>query len=356
MSPPVATDAAFSHASNGVVSSTSVDPTGTVLVIGSMASATSGAYQKVVEAYTGRQVEMHMVDRLTDGATSLTPSTYPLAHLVVPYADASSPSLLSSLHSALRSNAKIIVEAGELVDATTAQKVKAELTIAGFTDVQADNATGVVSATKPNTPAAASFSIGSSSSGSSALPLRRKLGGGASSAAKKSLWATQPASSNDLIDQSSLLRDDDFIATTAVKRPDCDVGPGQGKKKKACKGCTCGLRELQEEEERTANSVVQLDTEDMDMPNAAPVEGGKRTEVTETIIGKDGKPKTIKRIQVDTKGATSSCGSCFLGDAFRCSSCPFLGLPAFEPDRRSRSQQAWTTTFKGKKVAKVSSV
>lgn len=338
MSPPVATDASFSHNSNGVVSSTSVDPTGTVLVIGSMTSAQSGAYQKAVEAYSGRQVEMHMVDRLTDGATSLAPSTYPLAHLAVHYADASSPVLLSSLHSALQPNAKIIVEAGELVDATTAQKVKAELTIAGFTDIQTDVATGVVSATKPAS-ASSSFSIGSFSGSSSALPLRRKLGGGASASAsaKKSLWATQPASANDLIDQSSLLRDADFIATTAVKRPDCDVATGQSKKKKACKGCTCGLRELQEEEERNANAnVVQLDTEDMDMPGASSSDGagGKRTEVTETIIGKDGKPKTIKRIQVDTKGATSSCGSCFLGDAFRCSSCPYLGLPAFEPGQK----------------------
>ncbi|CBQ71766.1 conserved hypothetical protein [Sporisorium reilianum SRZ2] len=334
MSPPVATDATFSHNSNGVVSSTTVDPTGTVLVIGSMTSAKSGAYQKAVEAYSGRQVEMHMVDRLTDGATSLSPSTYPVAHLAVHYADASSPALLSSLHSALQPNAKIIVEAGELVDATAAQKVKAELTIAGFTDVQADEATGVVSASKPAS-ASTSFSIGSSSGSSSALPLRRKLGGGgaASASAKKSLWATQPASANDLIDQSSLLRDADFVATTAVKRPDCDVATGQSKKKKACKGCTCGLRELQEEEERNAN-VVQLDTEDMDMPGASASEGGKRTEVTETIIGKDGKPKTIKRIQVDTKGATSSCGSCFLGDAFRCSSCPYLGLPAFEPGQK----------------------
>ena len=334
MSPPVATDASFSHNSNGVVSSTSVDPAGSVLVIGSLTSAQSGAYQKAVEAYSGRQVEMHMVDRLTDGATSLTSSTYPLAHLAVPYADAASPTLLSTLHSALQPSAKIVVEAGELLDATAAQKVKAELTIAGFTDVQIDAATGVVSASKPAS-ASSSFSIGASSATSSALPLRRKLGGNSSASAKKSLWATQPASSNDLIDQSSLLRDADFVATTAVKRPDCDVGPGQGKKKKACKGCTCGLRELQEEEERTANSnVVQLDTEYMDMPGAAANEGGKRTEVTETIIGKDGKPKTIKRIQVDTKGATSSCGSCFLGDAFRCSSCPYLGLPAFEPGQK----------------------
>ena len=76
--------------------------------------------------------------------------------------------------------------------------------------------------------------------------------------------------------------------------------------RKACKDCTCGLKELEEQEleqqKQKQDNVVSLSVDDT-------------AEVDFTVPGK----------------ATGSCGSCALGDAFRCDGCPYLGLPPFKP-------------------------
>lgn len=105
--------------------------------------------------------------------------------------------------------------------------------------------------------------------------------------------------SEDDVAEDEFLNDNDLLTEEDLARPakatePRDCGVGKGGKAKACKGCSCGLAEEQAQEEADK---------------------------------KAGKPKSAGAAST----FKSSCGSCSLGDAFRCSSCPYLGMPAFKP-------------------------
>lgn len=89
--------------------------------------------------------------------------------------------------------------------------------------------------------------------------------------------------------EDELVDEDDLLTAEDRQRPQpaMDCGPSATATKKACKNCSCGLAEL---------------------------EARDKAEVT-----------------ADTTNAKSSCGNCYLGDAFRCGGCPYRGLPAFKP-------------------------
>merc|ERR1712146_319808 len=106
---------------------------------------------------------------------------------------------------------------------------------------------------------------------------------------------------DDMIDDDDLINDNDDILKNKVSKDvmgKSENSSGCAPTRKACANCSCGRREMEIEEEkaRTEGRKVIIDTSDE--INEAP---------------------------------TSSCGSCYKGDAFRCASCPFLGKPAFEP-------------------------
>ena len=105
---------------------------------------------------------------------------------------------------------------------------------------------------------------------------------------------------DDLVDEDGLLENEAMkveVASTSVN-DDCELGAGGGRK--ACKDCSCGRAE-----EETLSSGSQ-----------------SRSRFAATPSGFRG---------TSQPGGPSQCGSCYLGDAFRCSTCPFLGKPAFKP-------------------------
>jgi len=101
---------------------------------------------------------------------------------------------------------------------------------------------------------------------------------------------------SDTIDENTLLHPQDFTKPI-IQPPEC--APAPGKRRKACKDCTCGLKELEE------------------------VENAQARKLPVVMLGED-------ELDFTVQGKTSSCGSCGLGDAFRCAGCkdpfyPYLG-------------------------------
>lgn len=99
----------------------------------------------------------------------------------------------------------------------------------------------------------------------------------------------------DVIDESSLL--EDVPAPQGKGKSDCSSKP------KACANCSCGRKELEDK------------------------------------LGAEEAKK-----QLENGKARSSCGSCYLGDAFRCDGCPYRGLPAFKPGSKVELSAGETET------------
>jgi len=158
-----------------------------------------------------------------------------------------------------------------------AQKLQSQLKLAGFIEVSLLPESGnafVIDSKRPN------YELGKSESLSFALKSQEK----SNPKPANKVWQLSAADivEDDLITEEELLTEEDYKKPTPTAARGCDESaPPQKGKRRACKNCTCGLAEMED----------------------------------------DGGPSAPK----------SACGNCFLGDAFRCSSCPYAGLPPFRP-------------------------
>ncbi|XP_020112374.1 anamorsin homolog [Ananas comosus] len=148
-----------------------------------------------------------------------------------------------------------------------------KLLMSGFLEVQTFEAKALLPYEKARIVSLegkkASWTIGSS------FPLKKE---------KIVLPKIQIDDESDLIDEDSLLTEEDLKKPQLPIVGDCELGSTR----KACKNCVCGRAEAEAKVEKLGLTAEQINN------------------------------------------PQSACGSCGLGDAFRCSGCPYRGLPPFK--------------------------
>ncbi|KAK2061804.1 DUF689-domain-containing protein [Colletotrichum caudatum] len=285
--------------------------------------------QALLASHDRATTDLQMLDRLSAGHISLPASAYDLV-LVLTDADGSRVEstrllsdrvVLSAVADALKPSAELKAQDGGNLanDAAVAREaVLAGLVAAaagGFTkpDYGEDQVVTLSFGKKKTVPASdGSVSLGGGGGGSkptTAPPVSAPPAGVGFVDFSDDLDMDDD---EDLIDEDTLLTDADLSRPLNIP-PEC--APKAGKRRRACKDCTCGLAE-------------RIAAEDA----AARASADKALAAAAVKLGAD----DLAEVDFTVQGKVGSCGNCALGDAFRCDGCPYIGLPPFKPGEEVR--------------------
>uniref|UniRef100_A0A8D8TFT1 Anamorsin homolog n=1 Tax=Cacopsylla melanoneura TaxID=428564 RepID=A0A8D8TFT1_9HEMI len=243
-------------------------------------------------------VQFENIDRLSLADHTLSSYDVVISGIMEPYALLHTKDLLSKVIKLVKPKGKVILYQVTAASGTipTLDQFKSSLVTSGFANIQTpveitlneEQTKQIQSALKVESKLVAyqiqiekpNFEIGASA----------KLSFGAPAKDVAAVWKldADDIAEDDLIDSDQLLNEEDLKKPDPASLKVC----GTTGKRKACKDCSCGLAE-------------ELDQEAKDKQKTSG----------------DPAPK-------------SSCGSCYLGDAFRCATCPYLGMPAFKPGEK----------------------
>lgn len=242
-------------------------------------------------------------------AATTLPAPPLVLHLVLPLP------LPNNLINAIPSSTSLYIHLPQphpSTDVTTA--LHSTLSSANFTPLLPTPSQDIIAYTSPSGPSSSTGTVPVPQSSAKVIPLRSLKRGQSDRAAKKAaIWALD----------SPLLPDGgrSLLTPEDKARPECVIPDPNGKpvkRRRACKDCTCGLAEVEAEE--AAQSAAGL----------------RAVQQSFFLEGDDDIPEQVKTATEGMEGVwpqekraeakkTSSCGSCYLGDAFRCTSCPYLG-------------------------------
>jgi len=132
---------------------------------------------------------------------------------------------------------------------------------------------------------------------------------------------------DDLIDEDTLLTAEDLARPIVVP---AECAPRAGKRRRACKDCTCGLAQKIAAEDAATRAAADAQLAQLSLNKPTPSSAPAQPQAFKLDAS------DLAEIDFTVQGKVGSCGNCSLGDAFRCDGCPYIGMPAFKPGEEVR--------------------